>query len=236
MPKEQCYIVPYWKNTDTPKKSKILMARKRLLQTRLDGSERYKSGDDAGNPVYIVPNYAGQWVLSGGARNWDRQKRDFSETAKQACLREFLEESGVDLRANAQTYGARIDALATKFADNIYTFNALYVSCTDEGLERLAHDANAALDEGTPADNEMREFEVVDLDEADSRLGPCEGRPSGTSWPEAMGMLLGFRPGPLSTKMNFYDLADRLAAQTQRTDNDWYKRIFATLRQRVGVT
>ncbi len=251
MAREQCYILPYWRNADTPADSKLLMARKALLQTRLGGRTTFVGGAQAGKPVYIVPNYAGQWVLSGGARNWSGRSRRFTETPKQAALREFLEESGVDLSAQKaqERYGATLPEAATRFTDGPRTYWALFVPCSLDGLNKLGSDAKLNLANDRPDDNEMSSFGLFKLagsndgvqgvalvgpNPADAQLGPYK-KPQNYSWEQMMELLLGFRPQPLNTDLDFAALTQRLETQAGNPWVDWYRTIFAQLRSDLGV-
>jgi 8-oxo-dGTP pyrophosphatase MutT (NUDIX family) len=133
------YLLPV---CPTDKSIWVMLGKKKLMQTRLHGHA--VTGDDLrglkshmqvrGN---IIPNYAGQWVVIGGAVDDEVRVNGKPEQAYQAGYREFLEETGADLLRNFDTsrymmgvevgglwYGVivkvgRIDELQTAITQNI---------------------------------------------------------------------------------------------------------------------
>jgi len=132
----------------------VLVARKKVYGTFFKGKPINKE-----TPPYQVLNGAGQYVFNGG-------KLDYGEKPEAGALREFKEETGIDL----ETIGGKI--LKTEKINNAFYFTVFCLS--SEKLNEFAESINGNIHKGLDGgiiDDELSEVCVVKIINAGKLLG-----------------------------------------------------------------
>lgn len=151
----QSYLLPYHV-TSTGTKT-VLMGRKNIRGYKAKGVTQAKP---------IVWNNAGQWVISGGKKD----STDFDEL--NAAVREFAEETGVDLSVRNvwEEYGGHnISTLLFPLTSSSKDFSVSYIQFEDDSGLSSAITENIRT--GHVADDELYEVAWIRPDAAKKLLG-----------------------------------------------------------------
>jgi 8-oxo-dGTP pyrophosphatase MutT (NUDIX family) len=163
----QSYLLPYHVASSGAKI--VLMGRKNIIGYKAKGKTQTQP---------IVWNNAGQWVISGGGKD----ATDSDEL--KAAMREFSEETGVDLRVRnvREKYGYHnIETLLFPLSSSSKDFSVSYIQFEDySGLSGQITDNIRA---GNVADDELYEVAWIGPDAAKKLLGSPQVSTSG--WMQA---------------------------------------------------
>lgn len=165
----------------------VLLGQRQLIQRTVDGK----------SVQGIIPEWAGQWGLIGGAAN-------SGETPKDTAIRTFHEQTGLDMKDNdvCANFLLQNQSIITLKTPDYREFNVLCVFTNPAGIELVSSVIGDVI--GTPQCSEgtLAAANTFSMNEARKKTGPTPPPTGGWQNFLIQSYYGGKAPGQLNTEIN----------------------------------
>jgi len=211
MPLKTFYIVPQSSGSTV----RVLLGQRQLIQRWVEGKQVQG----------LIPAHAGQWALFGGLA-------EDTQDLSQAAIQLFLNQTGIDLADPnvAARYCVSAQELKLIQDNNHNTFHAYYFTISDPGMDGLAKDTSAHINNRSVRDGVFLAVAAKEASQAERLLGPTPA-PAEGGWRAYLvtNYYDGKSPGQLNTDID--TLTNQITQSSQDSDA-WYR---LALQQRPAI-